>query len=278
MPTFATPEPITATLEFDIGMVRITASKRTDTLVEVRPVNDRDELDVRTAKETTVTCTDGRLLVKGPRKRSPFGKSGSVDIVVELPAGSDLHGTTPLADFTCTGPLGDCRLRTSVGTLRIDSAATLDAHTDHGAIHADHIVGDAEVSAAGRIEIGTVGGTATLRNANGDTTIREVAGRLQVGSANGRITVGIAHSDVDAKCAHGTIRLDEVARGRVDLQSGSGDLEVGIRESTAAWLDVRTQMGSVRNSLDAAQGPDATEQTVEVRARTSMGHIVIRRA
>ena len=56
-----------------------------------------------------------------------------------------------------------------------------------------------------------------------------------------------------------------------------GDLEVGIREGTAALLDVSSQFGRVKNTLAAADAPEPSAETVEVRARTSIGEIVIRR-
>ena len=37
MPTFDTPQPITATVEISAGSVRLVASDRDDTVVEVRP-------------------------------------------------------------------------------------------------------------------------------------------------------------------------------------------------------------------------------------------------
>ena len=43
MPTFDTPEPITVTLELGVGDVRITASDRADTVVEVRPSDPAKE-------------------------------------------------------------------------------------------------------------------------------------------------------------------------------------------------------------------------------------------
>jgi hypothetical protein len=64
----------------------------------------------------------------------------------------------------------------------------------------------------------------------------------------------------------------------VELGTAYGELEVGIREGTAALLDVRSQFGSVRNSLTASDGPQPSDQRVEVRARTSFGDIVIRRS
>ena len=61
------------------------------------------------------------------------------------------------------------------------------------------------------------------------------------------------------------------------LETQLGDLEVGIRDGTAAWLDVSTKAGKVHNALDAADAPEPSVETVEVRTRTSAGSVVIRR-
>ena len=62
------------------------------------------------------------------------------------------------------------------------------------------------------------------------------------------------------------------------LETHAGDVAVGIRAGTAAWLDVRSLTGSVLNSLDAADEPEPSAPTVEVRARTTVGDVAIRRA
>ncbi|MEW1749134.1 DUF4097 family beta strand repeat-containing protein [Streptomyces angustmyceticus] len=278
MPAFDTPEPISVTLEFDLGTARITAGKRTDTVVEVRPADATADVDVRAAQQTKVTCSGGRLVVKGPKKRSLFGKCGSLDITIELPAGSDVLGTSPMADFTCAGPLGECRLKTSLGDLQVDEAQAVNLRTDYGDIRLARSAGDAELVAAGRIEAGEIAGAAVVKNGNGATTIGEVTGALRASASNGLISVGVAHAGVEAKSANGAIRIGEVARGRVVLRAAAGDLEVGIRESTAAWLDVATGVGSVHNALGPSDGPGDAAETVEVRAHTSLGDIVIHRA
>ena len=51
---------------------------------------------------------------------------------------------------------------------------------------------------------------------------------------------------------------------------------VAPSERSAAWLDVRSTAGGVHNALDAADAPGAAE-TLEVRARTHLGDIVIAR-
>jgi hypothetical protein len=92
-----------------------------------------------------------------------------------------------------------------------------------------------------------------------------------------RSAVDQARAGVVAKSAHGNIRLGEVVSGSVVLETRVGDVEVGIREGTAAWLDVNTSVGNVHNALDAAEAPEPSAPTVEVRARTSFGDVLIRR-
>ena len=120
-------------------------------------------------------------------------------------------------------------------------------------------------------------GSAVIKNSNGDTWVGVAAGDLRLNAANGDIAVDRAHAGVGAKTANGDVRLGEVVRGSVVLETTIGDLEVGIREGTAAWLDVNSQSASVHNALEAADAPEASAETVEVRARTSVGDIVIRR-
>jgi hypothetical protein len=51
-----------------------------------------------------------------------------------------------------------------------------------------------------------------------------------------------------------------------------------VSEGVAAWLDLRTKFGQVLNDLDEAERPEPGQDAVEIRARTSMGDIAIRRA
>ncbi|MCX4970665.1 DUF4097 family beta strand repeat-containing protein [Streptomyces sp. NBC_00654] len=296
MPSFETPGPITATVELDFGTARITAGKRTDTVVEVLPSNGSDDDDVRAVRQTQVSCTDGRLSVRTPKKRSPFGTAGSIEVSIELPAGSDLRGSTGLGSFHCEGRFGEVALTSSLGDLKVDEAAGADLRTDHGGIRLTRSTGDIEVVGSGRIELGSVAGAATVKNLNGATEVGEVTGGLTVGAANGDISIGIAHGSVGATCANGRIevgvarsgveatssnggiRVGEVIRGRVDLRTSVGDLDVGIHEGTAARLDLNPKYGTVRNSLDPADGPAGSGEPVEVHARTTAGDIIIRRA
>ncbi|MGY0235147.1 DUF4097 family beta strand repeat-containing protein [Longispora urticae] len=279
MPTFDTPEPIPVTIELAVADVRITATDRADTTVQVRPSNADKEADVRAAEQTRVEYTGGRLLVKGPRQRfNVFNKVGSVDVEIALPQGSDLHADATLGAFRSTGRLGECRIRTTAGDLNVDDTGPADLSTGAGAVAVGRIAGNADVSTGtGRVRLRQVDGTAIVKNSNGDTWIGAVGGGLRVKAANGDITVDQARDDVTATTANGVIRIGETVRGTVSLKTAFGEVEVGIRPGTAALLDVHTQFGNVRNRLAPVGAPEPAQgDTVEIRARTSYGDIIIR--
>lgn len=278
MPTFNTPEPISVTIELSLGDTRITASDRTDTVVEVRPTDESNESDVKAATQTRVDYSNGRLLVKGPKQRGLFGKVGSIDVEIELPAGSHVRGDAAMAAFRCTGHLGDCGFRTATGDIMVDQTSALRLNTSAGDITVDRAVGQVELTTGtGAVRIRRIDGTALIKNSNGDTWVGEITGDLRVNAANGSILVDQANAAVEAKTANGNIRIGEVVRGTVVLGTSLGELEVGIREGTAARLDVSSLAGTVHTSLEASDGPAPSDETVEVRARTSFGDIIIRR-
>ncbi len=280
MPTFDTPEPITATIDVAVGDVRIRAVDGSATVVDVRPSDASNDEDVSAAEATRVEYANAQLLVKVPKLRSWRIRSGggSVDVTIELPAGSQVHGTGQMTDFRCDGRLGDCRIKTGMGHIVVDEADTLSLKNGIGDVNVERATGHAEVATgSGDVLLRSLDSSAAIKNSNGDTWVGAAGGDLRINAANGSIGVGLADASVVAKSANGDVRLREVVRGSVVLETSLGDLEVGIREGTAAWLDVRAGAGKVRNSLDAAEAPEPSAETVEVRARTTAGTVVIGR-
>jgi DUF4097 and DUF4098 domain-containing protein YvlB len=281
MPTFETLEPISVTIALVVGDLRITATDRSDTVVVVSPSDASKESDVKAAEQTRVEYSEGRLLIRAPKSwkhYSPFSGREAIDVAIELPAGSRVEGETAVGDFRCDGRLGECRFTTGVGNIRLDEAGPVQLITSAGSVTVDRVVGRAEVTGSGQVRIAEVDGPAVIKNLNGVTWVGEVKGDIRCNAANGDITIDRALGAVAAKTANGAVRIGEVVRGSVELGTAYGELEVGIREGSAALLDVRSQFGSVRNSLTASDGPAPSDQTVEVRARTSFGDIVIRRS
>ncbi|WP_335936584.1 DUF4097 family beta strand repeat-containing protein [Streptomyces sp. PTD5-9] len=279
MPSFETPEPINATAHVSAGSVQFTAGDRLDTVVEVRPRDPERDQDVRSAEQTEVTYASGVLTVRTPKQRYFVGRTGTVDVTVELPTGSRVDVTGAWAQVLGEGRLGEVRVKTSTGDVRLDTTGPLQLNAAHGSITVDRVEGLAEITtSSGSLSVGTVDGPAVLKNSHGATTVGTAIGDLRVSGANGDITIGCAESSVTATTAHGALRVAEVASGNVQLETSNGSIEVGVREGTAAWLDVSSGLGQVRNTLTASEGPEKTEDTVEVRARTRHGNIDIRRA
>jgi hypothetical protein len=281
MPVFATPEPISVTIDLSFGEVRLIASDRTDTVVEVRPSDESDDSDVQAAQQTRVEYAGGTLTVRGPKARAfDFSrKTRSVAVLVELPTGSAVHCDVSVGDVTGTGGLGACRFKTSVGHLRLERTGPLRLNT-LGHITVDTIAGDADVATgSGRVQLGEIGGAAVVKSSNGAIDIGTVTGDLRARTANGDIRVDRADAAVEAKTSNGTIRVGKVARDSVSLHTAAGDLEIGVAAGTAAWLDLKTGHGRVHNALDdIGQAPRKSEETVEVRAHTAFGDITVRRS
>jgi len=281
MPRYDTPEPISVTIELGVGDVRITAGERSDTVVEVTPNRASNPSDVKAAEQTRVEFAQGRLLILTPKswkRYTPFGGAEAVNVRVDLPAGSRINAETSVGDVGCEGRLGECRFDTSVGNVYVDETGPLHVNTSGGNVTVDRIVGRGEITGSGQVRIREIEGAAVIKNLNGPTWVGEVTGDLRCNAANGDISVDRALGAVTAKTANGAVRIGEVVRGAVEISTANGQLEVGIREGSAALLDAHSHFGSVRNSLTPTDGPQPSDQTVEVRARTSYGDIVVRRS
>lgn len=279
MPTFDTPDPITVTLTLTVADVRLRASERADTIVTVAPRDPSNAKDVELAERTRTEFADGRLEIHAPqpwRVLGPSRNAGALDVEIELPTGSAVHGEAWITDLHTTGELGRCDFTTSMGDLTVDRTGPAKLATN-SRVTAHRIGGAAEIKSAGAVRIDEVGGTTTIKNLNGTTQVGRVGGDLTCRSANGDITIDTALAAVTATTSNGSIRIDEIVRGDISLKTANGHVEIGIRPGTAARLDVHTKFGRVRNYLDAADGPGESDEVATITTRTSVGDVVIRR-
>ena len=284
MKTFETPEAISVRLEIVVGTAHVIAGDRSDTVVAVNATDPARAADVEAAAQTTVELVGGRLLVQAPARHGilghlgRWGRTGSIDVVIEVPSGTQLDAEGAMADFRSHGRLGDVRIKTAAGEVNLDQTGACVVATGAGSVTVDRAGGTARITGAGETRVAGVDGHAVIKNLNGKTWVGEAVGDLRIKSANGDITVERAHGTVAATTANGSIQIGEVRRGAVAMKTASGSLEVGIREGSAAWLDVRSTYGRVRNTLAAASGPQPAQDVVEVRAQTAYGDITIHRA
>ena len=281
MPTFDTTGPISATIDVAVGDVRISAGDGAAAVIDVRPSDASNAEDVKAAEQTRVEYAGENLLVKAPKLRSwlPRSNGGSIDVTIELPAGSHVRATGQMTDFSADGSLGDTRIRTGMGQIQLDEVATPNLKTGIGDIGVERAAGHTEItSGSGDVRARELAASAVIKNSNGDTWVGVAGGELRLNAANGSLAVDRAERNVVAKAANGDVRLGEVVRGTVVLETALGDLEVGIPEGVPAWLDARAVAGRVQNTLEPGSAPDSAAESVEVRARTTAGNVLIRRS
>ncbi|SNR62301.1 DUF4097 family beta strand repeat-containing protein [Blastococcus mobilis] len=263
MPTFATPGPITARIEVGAGSVRVRAADRPDTVVTVRPRDERSSVDVTAAEQTLVAFTAGELVVRSPNRPRLlfFGSGPEIEVDVALPEGSALHVRAIAGDVACAGRLGAVELESKHGDLRLERAGSLRARTASGGITASAVDGETEASTAyGNVRVGEATGPARVEIGYGDIRLDRALG------------------SVHGTTKYGQVRVGEAVRGSLVLETAYGTIEAGVREGTAAWLDVHAGAGRIRNMLTETQGPEGADETVEIHARTAYGDILIRRA
>ena len=239
MPTFDTPEPITATIDVVVGDVRITAGATGTTVVDVRPSDTGSDEDRKVAERTRVEYAGDALLVKAPKLRSwlPRSHGGSIDVTIELPAGSHVRGggaarptsTPPASSATAT-------IKTGLGQIQLERAAAVNLKTGIGDITVGHVSGHADIS-AGSGEVRVQRARGQRRRSRTPTATPGSARRTATCASTPPTAASRSRSRTPAWSPSPPTATSGSARSsaaRSCSRPRLGDLEVGIREGTAA--------------------------------------------
>jgi DUF4097 and DUF4098 domain-containing protein YvlB len=215
MNKFQTPAPITTVLTIPAGRVRFVAADRADTTVQVQPVNASKGRDVKAAEQTTVEFTDGVLRIETATGNQAFGPSGSVEVTVELPSGSQVQAKASSAQFQTVGRLGDVEFEGAYRQIKLDEAASVQLTAVDGDVEVGRLGGPAQISTArGDIRITeAIGGKVVLTTQSGDITVGAAPGvsaSLDAGTDHGRVSNALKNDgspalDIHATTAHGDI-------------------------------------------------------------------------
>jgi hypothetical protein len=216
MQTFDTPSPISAVLDIPAGRVSFIAGDRADTTVQVRPVNASKSRDVKAAQRTTVEYRDGVLRIEtSGAKNQILGSSGSIEVTIELPAGSRVDAKASCSEVRGVGRLGEVAFDGAYRQIKIDEAASVRLTAIDGDVEIGRLGGPAQISTArGDIRITeAVRGAVVLRTQSGDISVAAAAGVsavLDAGTGYGRINNalrndGNAELDIRATTSHGVI-------------------------------------------------------------------------
>ncbi|WP_027342937.1 DUF4097 family beta strand repeat-containing protein [Hamadaea tsunoensis] len=216
MQKFDSPAPISAVLAIPAGRIQVIAAERADTTVEVRPADPGKNRDVQTAEQTTVAYADGVLRISAPEPRnSLIGATGSVEITVQVPAGSHVEGRTAGSELRGVGRLGDVVFEGAYRQIKIDEAASVRLTAVDGTVEIGRLNGPAEITTArGDIRITeAVRGSVVLRTQSGDISVGAATGVsavLDAGTSFGRISsnlrnAGTPELNIHATTSHGDI-------------------------------------------------------------------------
>ncbi|MGW5098589.1 DUF4097 family beta strand repeat-containing protein [Streptomyces nodosus] len=216
MQKFDTPAPIAAVLDIPAGRVQFIAADRADTTVEVLPADPAKSRDTKAAEQTTVAYADGvlRITASAPDSRS-FGPSGSLEVTVQLPAGSRIEARAAATELRGVGRLGDVAFEGAYRQIKIDEAASVRLTAVDGDIEVGRLGGPADISTArGDIRITeAVRGSVVLRTQSGDIAVAAAAGvsaTLDAGTDHGRVSNALKNDgtpalDIRATTSHGDI-------------------------------------------------------------------------
>jgi DUF4097 and DUF4098 domain-containing protein YvlB len=218
MQKFDTPAPISAVLDIPAGRVRFIATDRVDTVVEVLPADASKGRDVKAVEQTTVDYTDGVLRIHThAAKNQYFGPTGSLEVIVQLPAGSRVEAKSAAAELRSVGRLGDIVFDGAYHQITIDEATSVRLTAIDGDVEVGRLDGPAQITTTrGDIRITeAVRGTVVLTTQTGAISVAAAAGvsaSLDAGTSYGRISNALKNSEgaaaplnIQATTAYGDI-------------------------------------------------------------------------
>jgi hypothetical protein len=278
MPAYETSQPIELDVDLSVGHIDVVAEDRADAVAEVLPTNPGKPGDRSRAESATIDFDGRRLRVTVPRRMNLFGRNDSVDLRVLMPTGSDVDIRSAYGVVRLRGEVGRAKVDAKYGTVAIDRTGDLDLSAPYGEVDVREVGGRLDLEAGhSRTRIGSVAGEARIRAAHGSVDLGVTHGAVDA-RLSGALTIDTALADVTARSAHGALRIRSAVAGTIRLENGYADVEVGVPDGTAAWLDASSEHGAVRNELTAGPGPEDAESTVELHLSSSWADVVVRRA
>lgn len=316
MHTFLTPEPITVEIRNAAGQIRVDLADVTTTTVDVvvspsHPFGFLDDV-FRAVAAKTQFAGDLKAFAGGRSRFDPsFDSEGGnlpddpaerVRVDFRQPAdGVGVTGegaatlivdTDPARDgwksaFTVhvTAPAASgIRIQSQSADIAITGpAALLDARTASGDVRVDEVTGRSLVqTASGDVTI-TATGECDIRTASGNIEVHSASGAAVAHSTSGDIRFAAPAGDVNARSVSGDIRILDVAVGRAEVVTVSGDVEIGIHAGSLVAVDLSTVSGATDTDFevsDEAPGGDgdADGPALDLRVKTTSGDIRLRRS
>ncbi|MGW4839190.1 DUF4097 family beta strand repeat-containing protein [Streptomyces globisporus] len=216
MQKFATTAPVTAVLDIPAGRIQFIAADRADATVEVRPTDASRSRDVKAAERVEVTRDEGVLRVTAQAAgHRLLGTSGSVEVTVQLPAGSHVEARSDAAELRAVGRLGEVTFDGGYRWIKIDEAAGVRLTAIEGDVEIGRLGGPADISTTrGDIRIAEAErGTVVLRTQSGDISVTAAAGvsaALEAETALGRVGNALKNNGTTELAIRATTGLGDI--------------------------------------------------------------------
>lgn len=256
---FACSETIDANVSIASGTVSVTASPTDVVTVEIHKGRSNDD-DDRLADDVSVDYSDRHLVIAELPKHGLGWRSSSLHVAITMPAASRAAVQAASADVTCRGEYSGVDIRTASGKI--------DVETVRGPAEISTMSGSVQLQEAGEPTLQTASGRIAIRHATGDVMTRTASGNIMIGGADASVT---------ARTASGQVRVLSITRGRGDLNSVSGDIEVRVVPGTGVFLDLASVTGRVTSDLASFDQEDGDAE-LQLVCRTVSGSLHVARA
>ena len=177
-------------------------------------------------------------------------------MTVELPTGSRLTAEVSVGGVRTVGRLGATRIKSSMGPVDLDATGDLWLRAAHG----NATVGTADGGSRSRPTTGRSGSarspaTRSSRRRTARSQVGESGGDLDAKLSYGDLEITKALGSVTAKTAYGSIQLREVSSGSIQVESGYGQVTVGVRPGVPPGSTCPRRTGTCATSSTATAPP-----------------------
>ncbi len=278
MHTFQTPGPTTLSVRTDAGHVSVRGTDTQSTTVELSALN---AAGADALAEARVEQDRGAVLVELPRHRGGlFRAHPAVGIEITVPHGSTLEVRAESADVTAAGTFGEALITSGSGRVQVgEVTGSAKLKSGSGAVTAG-AVGTAALitTGSGNVSLDRTGHSARITVGSGHIRIGEVSGDTVTKTGSGDVEVERLGGTLLTKSGSGNLVVRHATSGAVEASGASGSISIGVDHGTAAWLDVSTVTGRVRQELEESGAPPEGQQRVEVTAHTVSGDLRVHRS
>jgi Putative adhesin len=262
--TFENIHDLNLNLRLPAGRMEVLARETTEVELRLEPENSAARELLESGGVTVELRQRGEgheLLVEVPGRRGGWlGRGPQFDLRIECPSGSRVSARSGSSDFESQGTLGSLEVKTASGDVDVD-----------------RVDGQVSIqSASGDVQIESALGPVDVNTASGDVDLGTVERTLKANLVSGDLSVREAGESVKANSVSGDQQVEAVSRGKIELHTVSGDIDVGVRRGTDVWLDVRSISGDMVSNLQPTDGPaDGEGELVELHVKSVSGDVRI---